>query len=60
MALKIIQICDGCQKEREINHIKDTRTFRWVEFYDNRHHLCPECIQEAMNEREKSERDIYG
>lgn len=48
MALRIIQICDACCKKRQIRHVKDTQTFQWIEFYDNRHHMCPECVKEAM------------
>lgn len=57
MAIKITQICDGCGRDRMIRHIKDTRTHQWIEFYDNRYHMCPDCVQAAVNEREK--RDIY-
>lgn len=47
MAIKITQICDGCGKDRMIRHIKDTRTHQWIEFYDNRYHMCPDCGERA-------------
>lgn len=58
MALKITQICDGCAKERLIRHVNDTVTHQWIEFYDNRFHMCPQCIQQALNE--KASKDIHG
>ena len=49
MALRITQICDACTKERTIRHIQDTTHFQWIEFYDGRYHMCPECVKQAVD-----------
>lgn len=53
MALKIIQICDGCETERTIRNVDDTETFHWVSFWDDRMHLCGDCIDGALAERNR-------
>lgn len=58
MAVEITQICDGCVRKRHIRNLNETSSFQWVSFYDNRYHLCPDCIKEALSERSK--KDGFG